>query len=1369
MIRVVKNFRSAIVVVTAVVLVTIALLFGFFRLLLPLTPALQEKIQKEASLAFGVPVVIGSMDTQWRGLGPELEFHDVELRSNDNAEDVLLSFTEMRVGLNIFDLLSGNGLQPRRLELAGLQLVVEKRLGAGFFVRGLSGESRRRGDFVVGLMENLSRSTELELLNTQVFWVRETALGLTEPLPSLFDVRLSSDGEVLYASLVGTPPKDIGEALRLTIESSGDFRDLDAIESTLSMQATGLEAASPWLNDLLPLARYVTGGQVDLNIDMEWEGLRLLSSSGNFDADNMLGANSSIDGEYSLQGDFAWRPTADGWTFVAEPVRAGVDGEQWPLTAMHVQASTKASLDDETNSVAEQQSDTASNAAVANQAAGKSGVAIQQLPKATDFNIWFESLRIGKVANLAEAFWPEAPKPIATLLAGQPSGLVHDLQLVVQRQPAAGRPKFSVLSSSGRLEDFGLTASATLPGLSGVNAAWRQRGSAGSLFIRADSAALTIPKAYTEALQLETVQVDINIERSGRRTRLKSEQLSLQLNGIDVQSEFELLLEAEQPPALELTAALNGVTVSKFKPLLPKLVPERAREWLQSSFLSGNLENVRLGMTGDPRRFPFADGGGELNVALDVSKLNVEFHEDWPQLRNISGPFRIHNVQLLSDDLDAEVATGGTMRGGKLLVDNLYSGSLQLTGAFRSSVPQTLRFMRESPLNEAIGPVFAGVTGRGPLLSQLNINVPIADPEAASVKGQAKLNNVVLSRNDMERITDVQGQLNFYRNTAAAGANGQGVEGKVWGLPFTASLEVRDGEPNVPILAEGVIDLDAEDGAGREFIETVTPLVLADALSGSLRWQADLSGTAEQDAGSKIKLRSNLLGLQRDFPAPYTASADQPSDFSLVIDRSHPGGMQVNLDYGQQSDHPVSGVYWLQRSDDGWLSKRGTTVIGGSDAALRTESGMNVAIALAEFDYDTAMSWLLTQSAKRPAEETDHFETSVPEDLENISFNVAKMHAAGLDWHDVQAELNRVRAERGDGYEMTLQSDLASGSAYLPLRSDAKPMQLRLQRLYLPKLADFGPMFDVSGGSEVAVVDEPINPFTLPGLDVVVDDFRYKDIRFGRLDVQARHGLYGLRFQQIETKGGQVDIQATARWDMLDGLHSSELLLDASTKEIKNVLEKLDFEGTVGAQQANMSLRLAWPSSLDNMQAAEIYGQLSMRMRDGVIYSVDPGPGKVLGLLSFYTIPRRLALNFKDIVEAGLSFDTLDGDYTISDGNAYSKNTVIDGPGVHIELAGRTGFVARDYDQQVTVSADVSSGVVLAAAALQGLGVGVVLLVVQELLDRPLSKLGQLHYRLQGSWDDPSIETDGQDPARLEPKALPEDVLNQRFAPGPRR
>ncbi|MBP7658220.1 MAG: hypothetical protein KA742_16935, partial [Pseudoxanthomonas sp.] len=146
---------------------------------------------------------------------------------------------------------------------------------------------------------------------------------------------------------------------------------------------------------------------------------------------------------------------------------------------------------------------------------------------------------------------------------------------------------------------------------------------------------------------------------------------------------------------------------------------------------------------------------------------------------------------------------------------------------------------------------------------------------------------------------------------------------------------------------------------------------------------------------------------------------------------------------------------------------------------------------------------------------------------------------------------------------------------------------------------------------------------------------------------------------------------------------------------------------------------------------------------------VEPGAGRVLGLLSVAEVRRRLMLDFSDFFSKGFAFNRIDGDLRITGGLARSENLVIDGPAAEILIRGDTDLRSEQFDQMVDVkpkSANVLTAVGAVAGGPIGAAVGA---VANAVLKKPLAEMGAKTYRVTGPWKSPKVEVVGREQSRV--------------------
>ena len=108
---------------------------------------------------------------------------------------------------------------------------------------------------------------------------------------------------------------------------------------------------------------------------------------------------------------------------------------------------------------------------------------------------------------------------------------------------------------------------------------------------------------------------------------------------------------------------------------------------------------------------------------------------------------------------------------------------------------------------------------------------------------------------------------------------------------------------------------------------------------------------------------------------------------------------------------------------------------------------------------------------------------------------------------------------------------------------------------------------------------------------------------------------------------------------------------------------------------------------------------MQLSLDKGQVVGLKPGAGPGLGPHQRCRAARRLALDFSDLTDKGLAFDTVRGDFDLRDGSAYTDNVLVKGPAAEIGLIGRVGLKNKDYDQTAVVTGSVGSSLPLAALA----------------------------------------------------------------------
>jgi uncharacterized protein YhdP len=230
----------------------------------------------------------------------------------------------------------------------------------------------------------------------------------------------------------------------------------------------------------------------------------------------------------------------------------------------------------------------------------------------------------------------------------------------------------------------------------------------------------------------------------------------------------------------------------------------------------------------------------------------------------------------------------------------------------------------------------------------------------------------------------------------------------------------------------------------------------------------------------------------------------------------------------------------------------------------------------------------------------------------------------------------------------------------------------------------------------------------------------------------------GISLQQLNVTAPTFAASARGEWRGKDG-GQARMQGTVSSTGVGATLKDLGYAAVLEAKTGTLDFDLSWPGAPTSETLAQAAGSVRVTLDKGQVTGISPGAGRVLGLASLASLPRRLSLDFSDLTDKGLAFDTIRGDFDLRNGSAYTDNLLLKGPAADIGLIGRVGLKNKDYDQTVVVTGNVSNPLPLAAFAAGPL-VGGAVLLFSQVFKQPLRGLARGYYRITGLWDNPIVE-----------------------------
>ena len=213
-------------------------------------------------------------------------------------------------------------------------------------------------------------------------------------------------------------------------------------------------------------------------------------------------------------------------------------------------------------------------------------------------------------------------------------------------------------------------------------------------------------------------------------------------------------------------------------------------------------------------------------------------------------------------------------------------------------------------------------------------------------------------------------------------------------------------------------------------------------------------------------------------------------------------------------------------------------------------------------------------------------------------------------------------------------------------------------------------------------------------------------------------------------------------------------------RDAGQLLARFGMKDVVRRGDGRMEGQVAWVGSPMDLDYPSLQGTFHVDVRGGQFLKADPGLAKLLGVLSLQALPRRLALDFRDVFSQGFSFDFLRGDITIQQGVAATNNLQMKGTSAAVLMEGKADLARETQDIRVVVVPEINAGTASLVAAAINPAIGIGTFLAQVFLREPLARAATQQFHIDGSWTDPRVTKLSRQAAAAEsgaPAARPAD------------
>jgi uncharacterized protein YhdP len=345
-----------------------------------------------------------------------------------------------------------------------------------------------------------------------------------------------------------------------------------------------------------------------------------------------------------------------------------------------------------------------------------------------------------------------------------------------------------------------------------------------------------------------------------------------------------------------------------------------------------------------------------------------------------------------------------------------------------------------------------------------------------------------------------------------------------------------------------------------------------------------------------------------------------------------------------------------------------------------------------------------------------------------------------------------------------LNVDATELSGYVEYRqatsSNPGRVYARLARLVLPP----------SSAKDVETLLEE-QPASVPALDIVVDDLELRGRKLGRVEIDAVNrntagdsGVREWRLNRFNVTMPEAVFTATGQWSQMGaGAANSKRRTAMNFKldiaDSGELLNRFGMKDLIRQGKGKLEGQVSWLGSPLSLDYPSLGGSFNVNMESGQFMKADPGLAKLLGVLSLQALPRRLALDFRDVFSDGFAFDFVRGDVLIEQGMARTNNLQMRGVNLAVLMEGRADLGRETQDLKVVVVPEINTNTATLVTTIINPAVGLGSFLAQWILRRPIIESNTQEFHITGSWADPVItRTDAGAPRKNSAKDAPKDT-----------
>jgi uncharacterized protein (TIGR02099 family) len=839
-----------------------------------------------------------------------------------------------------------------------------------------------------------------------------------------------------------------------------------------------------------------------------------------------------------------------------------------------------------------------------------------------------------------------------------------------------------------------------------LNGHLRGNEQAGTLVLDAEKLTFHAPTLFRDVLPDIELKTVLNWLQTPETLQIFSNKIVLNNRDIPSESVLKLTIPKNGDTFMDLQTAFEIRDATQTWRYLPVGIMDKdVVSWLDKAFEQGQVRNGQFLFYGLLKDFPFEKNNGVFEVVFDAENGRLNYAPDWLPIDNVTA--QVHFYQDSLQVTLSGMAQNALLKSAEITIPSLSTSNyVGIIGEAEGDILQVLGFMQKTPLKSKIDSVLTAIAPQGKTDVSLDLQISLVEKLTSKVKGEALFKNAKLKVKSLDLpVQNLSGALKFTEN----GVFSEHIDAVALNRPIQIRLQSSDTQTDVRVVGSTSVN---------DLFEQlkILPLIKLNSQTAWIEGSTDYDLTLSLPYAKTLpilQIQSMLAGISLNLPAELAKPKLQKLPLSMTFTLGDETFLPLNLNYNERLKAAINIDTKNKKIE------RGAVLLGDGKVDLPTETGLSLKISR---DDLALQDWL--GLAATSAENSDP------------SIHTVAIHSQNARWK--QADLGSfdlLLKRENEEWLGDLKSSFATGSVQLQNNSALK---LELEKFDLAIFKQFQ-----SDEIKAKPLHAPFSrgeknhdfSLSLQSLQTFWDDKL-----LGKLSIETTQTENGIFFKTIELQATTHHLSMTGEWELLQTKLRGSLEFFKAGLLFSNLGITKDVAETSGLAKLNLN----WQGSPQEFGLEKLRGTCDLDLQNGRILSIEPGFGRILGVLALEQWLKRIQLDFSDVYSEGLTFDSINGHFDISQGKASTQNLTVDAIPAKILLKGDTDFVRENVDYLVNVTPKSADAVPIA---------GTIVGKIMSLVGKTLTGENQdgfffgSQYRVKGSWGNvdviPMHENDG--------------------------